>query len=89
MIQVEVAYAKPHEQVIFSVQVPAETTVEMAIELSGILLRFAEINLDTIQVGIFGKPVSLATKLNCGDRVEIYRPLQVDPKTARRLRAKI
>ncbi len=52
-----------------------------AIERSGILAQFPEIDLDTQKVGVFGKVLALETKLEDGDRVEIYRPLIADPKT--------
>jgi putative ubiquitin-RnfH superfamily antitoxin RatB of RatAB toxin-antitoxin module len=88
MITIEVAYARPDRQVILSLQVPEDTTIETAIKLSGISKYFPEIDLQTIKVGIFSKPVSSSEKLNAGDRVEIYRPLIIDPKQARLLRAK-
>jgi uncharacterized protein len=88
-IAVEVVYALPAEQVIIPLQVPPGATVERAIRLSGLLARYAEINLATAPVGVFGKRVSLDTPLHAGDRVEIYRPLTVDPKEARRRRVKL
>jgi len=86
-IAIEVAYADTTEQAIIALQVAAGTTVQQAIISSGILQRFTNITLATIAVGIFARQVSLATVLQHGDRVEIYRPLLVDPKTARRQRA--
>ena len=86
-MRVEVAYAKPSEQVIVSLEVAPDTTVEAAIRLSGVLERFAEIDLEANRVGIFGKPCGLDQCLHEGDRVEIYRPLIADPKEARRSRA--
>lgn len=87
-IKIEVAYATPTKQLIIPLQVPVKTTVETAIKLSSILLQFPEINLATVKVGIFSKIVDLNTELNEGDRVEIYRPLTIDPNEARLLRAK-
>lgn len=84
---VEVAYAKPDQQVIFQVDCPVGTHVEQAIKLSGVLTQFPEIDLSHAKVGIFSKKASLDTTLRQGDRVEIYRPLQIDPKQARLLRA--
>lgn len=86
-MKVEVAYANPDKQVIIEVDVPEKTTVKQAIIESQITEQFNEINLDDIDVGIFSKRASLDTLLNEGDRVEIYRPLTMDPKTARKLRA--
>jgi putative ubiquitin-RnfH superfamily antitoxin RatB of RatAB toxin-antitoxin module len=87
LITVEVAYATPEQQQIIALDVPANTTVETAIRLSGLLTSFPEINLSATAVGIFGKVSELNQVLKTGDRVEIYRPLLHDPKEARRQRA--
>lgn len=87
-ITVEVAYARPEEQVILSQEVAAGTTVREAIEASGIRERFPEIDLETQKVGVFGKLAKLDDTLRDRDRVEIYRPLIADPKEMRRKRAK-
>lgn len=88
LIRVEVAYARPDQQLILTVDVPASARVEEAIERSGILDRFPEIDLVQNKVGIFGKATTLSGGLRAGDRVEIYRPLIADPKESRRQRAK-
>jgi hypothetical protein len=84
---VEVAYAKPEEQVIIPVVAQAGMTVAAAIEASGILNKFPEIDLTLNKVGIFGKLVKSDTVLRDKDRVEIYRKLIADPKEVRRQRA--
>lgn len=86
-LQVEVAYALPDEQVILAVAGPPGMTVQQAIEQSGILARYTEIDLALNKVGVFGKLAKLDAPLNPGDRVEIYRPLIADPKEARKKRA--
>lgn len=86
-IEVEVAYARPDEQVILALQVPDGSTIEDAIRRSGVLERFPEIDLATNKVGVFGKVGKLDQELSPGDRVEIYRPLIADPKEARKQRA--
>lgn len=86
-ITVEVAFAKPDEQYLESLHVPATATVEQAIRQSQVLERFPEIDLAEAKVGVFGKVARLGDMLNEGDRVEIYRPLIADPKAARRKRA--
>ena len=90
MLNVEVAYARPERQKIVPVQVPDGTTVAEAVRLSGITELFPEIDPDTIDMGIFGKVVKnpAAQALREGDRVELYRPLLIDPKQARLNRAK-
>ena len=86
-IEFEVAYAKPEEQVIIKVSGEAGMTVREAIEASRIAERFAEIDLDTIKIGIHGKVSKLDAILESGDRVEIYRALIADPKAARKKKA--
>jgi putative ubiquitin-RnfH superfamily antitoxin RatB of RatAB toxin-antitoxin module len=83
LIRVEVAYAKPEEQLIMTLQVSAGTTIQQAIELSGILVRFPDIDLSKNKVGIFSKSCPLDTVLREKDRVEIYRALLADPKEVR------
>ena len=86
-ITVEIAFARPGEQALERLQVPAEATVESVIRQSGFLERFPEIDLASNKVGVFGKATQLSATLSEGDRVEIYRPLIADPKEARKKRA--
>jgi putative ubiquitin-RnfH superfamily antitoxin RatB of RatAB toxin-antitoxin module len=87
-MHITVAYATREKQVEISLEINEDATVESAIQASGIFQIFSEIDLTNLQVGIFGNKVSLSDSLFEHDRIEIYRPLQVDPKEARRLRAK-
>lgn len=87
-IRVEVAYAKPDVQVIIPLQVRPGITLEEAVEQSGILEQFPEIDLERNKVGIFGKISKKDQVLRDNDRVEIYRPLIADPKEVRKQRAK-
>jgi putative ubiquitin-RnfH superfamily antitoxin RatB of RatAB toxin-antitoxin module len=86
-IRVEVAYARPDEQVILTVEAPQGATVEDVILQSRIRERFPEIDLGIVKVGIFGKLGKLSSAVRAGDRVEIYRPLLADPKAVRKKRA--
>lgn len=86
-ILVEVAYAKPEVQVIIPLKVRAGTTAEQAIQQSGILKDFPEIDLAKNKIGIFSKITKKDTILRDKDRVEIYRPLIADPKEVRKQRA--
>jgi putative ubiquitin-RnfH superfamily antitoxin RatB of RatAB toxin-antitoxin module len=88
-IEVEVVYALRAEQAVVSLRLPAGATVEQALRQSGLLQRYPAITLDTVCVGVFGNRVTLNTRLRPGERVEIYRPLTVDPKDARRRRDKL
>lgn len=86
-IRGEVAYARQDEQLILPVEVPPGTTLRAAIQQSGMLERFPEIDLGVSKVGVFGKLSKLDAELRPGDRVEIYRPLIADPKEIRKQRA--
>ncbi|WP_455366317.1 RnfH family protein [Kaarinaea lacus] len=83
-MQISVAYALPEKQVWLEVDVPDESTVMDAIQQSKILSIFPELDLENQKVGIYGKFCKLDTKLNDGDRVEIYRPITADPLTVPR-----
>ncbi|MFD1259339.1 RnfH family protein [Entomomonas asaccharolytica] len=89
LIKIEVAYALPDKQTLLAISVAEGTTVKQGIELSGILHQHPELALQTNKVGIFGKRVLEIDQkiLQNGDRIEIYRPLQADPKEVRRKRA--
>jgi len=86
-LQVAVTYALPQQEFIRPLRVAPGTTIGQAIEQSGVLASFPDINLVTQPVGIFGKKKTLDTVLRERDRVEIYRPLVADPKDSRRKRA--
>jgi putative ubiquitin-RnfH superfamily antitoxin RatB of RatAB toxin-antitoxin module len=86
-LTVELCYAKPGLQFLRTLSVPPGTTLQQAIRLSGVLDAAPEIDLTTCQAGIHGKHRPLATEVREGDRIEIYRPLIIDPKDARRRRA--
>jgi len=86
-IPVEIAYALPEQQEIIAIDVVIGTDIQSAIEQSGILKDFPDIDLDTQKVGIFSKLKKPDTVLRAGDRVEIYRKLIADPKQVRKERA--
>ena len=87
LLAVEVVYS-PEAGVLESVslQVQQGTTMAQAIELSGLLTRHAELNTAPLAGGVWGKRCEPAQILRDRDRVEVYRPLRVDPKEARRQR---
>ena len=86
-IAVEVVYALPDNQILKRLDVPKGTTVAQAITLSDITTQFPDIDLTKNKFGVFGKLAKSKTILRHQDRVEIYRPLIIDPKDARRKRA--
>lgn len=85
--EVEVAYACAEQQEIVSVEVDEGATLRQAIERSGVINHFPEIDLAVNKVGIFGKLAKLDDAVHPRDRVEIYRPLIADPKEVRKQRA--
>ncbi|GAB1232727.1 RnfH family protein [Ferrigenium sp. UT5] len=86
-IKVELVYALPHEQTLLKFEVPAGTRVAEAVQLSGILKKYPEIDPGKSKLGIFGKLTKPDAELRELDRIEIYRPLIADPKEVRRKRA--
>ena len=89
-IAVEVVFALPERQRIIALMVPAGCTAFDAAERSGIAESFAGLVLDEARLGIFGKLLAAPRShvLAAGDRVEIYRPLEANPREARKARAK-
>ena len=86
-LTVEVAYALAHEQAVVQLEVEADATLRRAIERSGLLERYPEIDLRIMRVGVFGKVRGLDEAVRSGERIELYRPLAIDPKEMRRQRA--
>lgn len=87
-IRIEVAYALPHKQVIKVIDTNEGVTVKQAIDKSGLLDEFQQIDLNIDKVGIFGQLCKLDTLLRDQDRVEIYRSLIANAKEMRKQRGK-
>ena len=83
-LTIEVAYARPDRQWLLSLEVPAGTTARTAVLASGLAGDCPELDLARCPLGIFGQVVDDGRVLRGGDRVEIYRPLQRDPREVRR-----
>lgn len=86
-MRVEIVFAEPGRQLLRSVDVDEGATVADVIHRSGIDRAFAGTDLAGLQAGIWGRPVERDHAVTEGDRVELYRPLEIDPKEARRLKA--
>ncbi|HVJ63337.1 MAG TPA: RnfH family protein [Tahibacter sp.] len=86
-IRVEVAYVEPGRQFLRGVDLDAGATIADAIAASGVAAAFPHRDIAHSKVGVFSRPATLESVLRDGDRVEIYRPLLIDPKEARRQRA--
>lgn len=87
VINIEVAYARPERQELVKLTLPADTTLQQAVEASGLMQKHPEIDLAKGKFGIYAKLAKLDTPLRDRDRVEIYRPLIADPKEVRKQRA--
>lgn len=83
-MNVGIAYADKFKQTWLKLEVPDGSTIKEALEFSGLLRQFPDIDLENQAVGIFGKISKLDTKVEDGDRVEIYRPITADPETVER-----
>jgi putative ubiquitin-RnfH superfamily antitoxin RatB of RatAB toxin-antitoxin module len=87
-IGIEVTYAEPHRAIVKAYRLGASATIDDALRLAAADPEFAGIDFAASAVGIFGRVSALSQALTDGDRVEIYRPLAADPKSARRARAR-
>jgi putative ubiquitin-RnfH superfamily antitoxin RatB of RatAB toxin-antitoxin module len=83
-MQIGVAYSEPAQQLWLRIEMSEVSTVQNAIEQSGILSKFPDVDLTRCMVGIFGRTSELDTLLKPGDRVEIYRAITADPATVPR-----
>ncbi len=87
-LKVEVVYALPGGEDVSTVSLAPGATASDAVIASGVITRHPEIDLARHKLGVFGKVVRRDARVADGDRVEIYRALAVDPKEARRKRAR-
>ena len=81
---IEVVYALPGRQRVVRLQLERPMSAEEAVRASGLLGEFPELAGQVLALGIYGRRVDGTQVLRAGDRVEIYRPLRVDPRVARR-----
>ena len=86
-MRVEVAYADPDRQAVAALELEAGATVGTALRAAAKLEAFANLDLNAMPTGIHGTQAPHGQALREGDRVELYRPLAMDPKEARRRRA--
>jgi putative ubiquitin-RnfH superfamily antitoxin RatB of RatAB toxin-antitoxin module len=86
-LRIEVVYALPGGEDAVTLRLARGATAGDAVRASGVLERHPEIDLARQQIGIYGRVVAAQAALADGDRVEVYRPLVVEPKEARRRRA--
>lgn len=86
-IHIEVIYALPHKQECVHLNLAAGTTLKQALDASGLLQKYPEIDPTKSKIGIYGKLAKADSEIRDRDRIEIYRPLIADPKEVRKQRA--
>lgn len=84
---VQVVWAEPGHAVLLSVEVEPGTTLRGAVECSGLPERYPQVDMHALSLGVFGQLCRAHDMARAGDRIEVYRPLRMNPKQARRLRA--
>jgi hypothetical protein len=89
MIRVEVVFATPERQILKTLELPQGATVAEAVARSGLQALFGDVDLDQLDVGIWGRVTERSRVLQADDRVELYRPLARDPRDARRELARV
>lgn len=87
MIEIDVCYPLPDKQVLLRIKLAEGSTLQQAVEASGLLQKYPEIDLKKNKFGVWNKLSKLDSILRDRDRVEIYRPLIADPKEVRKQRA--
>jgi putative ubiquitin-RnfH superfamily antitoxin RatB of RatAB toxin-antitoxin module len=87
VINVEIVYALPEQQELIQLKLPVGSTVSDAVQASGLLQKYPDIDPQKGKFGIFSKLAKPDAALRDRDRVEIYRPLIADPKAVRAARA--
>lgn len=87
MLPIEVVYATAEQQLLLALEVPPGTSVSEAVRLSGIAGQLPGVSVGDCPMGIFGKVVASQHPVEAGDRIELYRPLLIDPKEVRKQRA--
>ena len=86
-IVVEIAYAEPSRAILRELTLPAHSTVADALAASALVSEL-QLDMSQLTLGIWSKPVTMESVLVDGDRIELYRPLTIDPMDARRKRAR-
>jgi uncharacterized protein len=84
LLRIRVVYALPDQQPTVDLRLPAGTSLTEAVNRSGLLQKFPEAAERPLACAIFGRAVPLTYELRDGDRIEILRPLLIDPKQSRR-----
>ena len=87
-MRVELAYAEPAREILMGLDVRPGSTVRECVECSGLFRLVPDLRDADVGFAVFGRRVAPADPVSQGDRIEVLRPLEIDPKEARRLRAR-
>ncbi len=88
-MNIGVCYAEAERQLWVRLEVPDDSTIQEAIELSGVLKQYPLIDLTSQKVGVYGKLAKLDAPIREGDRIEIYRKITADPQQVQRRRVDV
>ena len=88
-MNIGVCYAEAERQLWVRLEMPDDSTIREAIELSGVLKQYPQIDLTTQKVGVYGKLAKLDAPIREGDRIEIYRKITADPQQVQRRRVDV
>lgn len=88
-MKVECVYASETDQYLVALTIQEGATIAEVIQAAGVLQAYPELAMETINVGIFAQKKTLDDQVKSGDRIEIYRPLAINPMDARRSRAPV
>jgi putative ubiquitin-RnfH superfamily antitoxin RatB of RatAB toxin-antitoxin module len=84
MISIEVAFAMPDKQWLRALKIAASKSAGAAIDECGLREAFPEFDFDACAIGVWGREIERSALLRDGDRIEVYRALELDPREARR-----
>jgi uncharacterized protein len=88
-VRASVVYLSSEQHIVLPVEVPDGTTLQAAVLASGLLARVPELVGQPLDLGVFNRAREGSAPVRSGDRIEVYRPLAIDPKEARRVRAEV
>ena len=89
MMRVTLAIAFASRQEVIELDLAERATIADAIVAARLAERFPGVDSSAMRTGIWSREAPPATRLREGDRVELYRALEADPKDMRRARAKV
>lgn len=88
-VRASVVYLSPQHHIVLPVEVPAGTTLHAAVLASGLLAQVPELAGHPLDLGVFNRARDGGEPVREADRIEVYRPLAIEPKQARRVRAEV